>query len=99
MSLGIQGFQAYEQMKHDLKIERGMKILVKRQNFDHKKIMHLEEDLMSLSQATLTELKSLGKELHMTGVYVKHLAERTKELTIKLITADQQIHDNSNAII
>ncbi|MCG8430615.1 MAG: hypothetical protein MJA29_05550, partial [Candidatus Omnitrophica bacterium] len=99
LSLGIQGFQAFEQAQTNSKIKPGMKILARKQNFDHKKIMHLEEDLMSLSRATLKEIKNLGKQLHMTGAHIRHLARQIKQLTVELNKAGQRVQDNSNAIM
>ena len=99
LSLGISGFQAFEQMQTNSKLKRGMRILARKQNFDHKKIMHLEEDLMSLSRATLHEITTLGKQLHMTGAHVRHLALQIKQLTAEVNKARQRTHDNSGAIL
>ena len=99
LSLGIQGFQAYEQTRSNSKIKRGLKILTRRQNFDHKKILHLEEDLVSLSKATLHEITELGKQLQLTGHHVVLLAKDIKKLTAEFALAKERTHDNSNAVM
>ncbi len=99
LSLGISGFQAFEQMQTNSKLKRSMKILARKQNFDHKKILHLEEDLMSLSRATLKEITNLGKQLHMTSAHVRHLAVQIKSIANVMQKAQQRVADNSNAIM
>ena len=50
------------------KLQKGMKYLLMRQEVLNNKIMVLEDGMMSLTKATLSELDYLRKELESTGM-------------------------------
>ena len=68
IGLGIQGISAL--------LGGGMKYLLMRQQKLDNKIVSLENDKMSLTKATLSELDYLRKELESTGMWIKHLTKK-----------------------
>ena len=61
--------------------------------------MALEDDMMSLTKATLSELDYLRKELESTGMWIKHWTKKIKILELEISRNSARIADNSNAIV
>ena len=64
ISLATQGISALLNHRKQNKLQKGMKYLLMRQEALNNKIMALEDDMMSLTKATLSELDYLR-----TGIY------------------------------
>ena len=88
ISLGIQGVSAFMAHHKQNKLMKGMKHLMHKQNLLNTKIVALEDDMMSLSTATLSEIEFLKSELQSTGMYIKSLTKQIKGLEIEKWTKD-----------
>ena len=99
ISLGIQGISVLLNHRKQNKLQKGKKYLLMRQEALNNKIMALEDDMMSLTKATLSELDYLGKELESTGMWIKHLTKKIKILELEISRNSARIADNSNAIV
>ena len=99
ISLGIQGISALLNHRKQNKLQKGMKYLLMRQEALNNKIMALEDDMMSLTKATLSELDYLRKELESTSMWIKHLTKKIKILELEISRNSARIADNSNAIV
>ena len=99
ISLGIQGICTLLNHRKQNKLQKGMKYLLMRQETLNSKIMALEDDMMSLTKATLSELDYLRKELESTGMWIKHLTKKIKILELEISRNSARIADNSNAIV
>ena len=99
ISLGIQGISTYMNHRKQSKLAKGMKHLIKNQKTLTKRIMAVEDDMMSLTKATLKELEILRYDLRTTGMYIKHLTKQVKEMEMKIDEQSVRINDNSNAIV
>ena len=99
ISLGIQGISALLNHRKQNKLQKGMKYLLMRQEALNNKIMALEDDMMSLTKTTLSELDYLRKELESTGMWIKHLTKKIKILELEISRNSARIADNSNAIV
>ena len=99
IGLGIQAASAYDTHRKQKKILKGMKHLAQKQQFLEKKIIALEDDMMSLARATLSEIEYLKSELQATGMWIRYLAQQIKELEFEIMENRMRIVDNSNAIV
>ena len=84
ISLGIQGISALLNHRKQNKLQKGMKHLLMRQEVLNNKIIALEDDMMSLTKATLFELDYLRKELESTGMWIKYLTKKIKILELEI---------------
>ena len=98
ISLGIQGISALLNHRKQNKLQKGMKYLLRQEALNNK-IMALEDDMMSMTKATLSELDYLRKELESTGMWIKHLTKKIKTLELEISRNSARIADNSNAIV
>ena len=99
ISLGIQGISAFLNHRKQNKLQKGMKYLLMRQEALNNKIMALEDDMMSLTKVTLSELDYLRKELESTGMWIKQLTKKIKILELEISRNSARTVDNSNAIV
>ena len=99
ISLGIQGISTYMSHRKQSKLAKGMKHLMKNQKKLNKKIMAVEDDMMSLTEATLKELEILKYDLSTTGMHIKYLTRQIREMEMKMNEQAIKINDNSNAIV
>ena len=99
INLHIQGISALLNHRKQNKLQKGMKHLLMRQKVLNNKIIALEDDMMSLTKATLSELDYLRKELESTGMWIKHLTKKIKIMELEISRNSARIADNSNAIV
>ena len=99
ISLGIQGISTYMSHRKQSKLAKGMKHLMKNQKKLNKKIMAVEDDMMSLTKATLKELDLLKYDLRTTGMNIKYLTRQIREMEMRMTEQAIKINDNSNAIV
>ena len=99
ISLGFQGISALLNHRKQNKLQKEMKYLLMRQEALNNKIMALEDDMMALTKATLSELHYLRKELESTIMWIKHLTKKIKILLLEIYRNSARIADNSNAIV
>ena len=99
ISLDIQGISALLNHRKQNKLQKGMKYLLMRQEVLNNQIIILEDDMTSLTKATLSELDYLRKELESTGMWIKHLTKKIKVLELEISRNSARITDNSNAIV
>ena len=99
ISLVIQGISALLNHRKQNKLQKGMKHLLMRQEILNNKTIALDDDMMSLTKATLSELDYLRKELESTGMWIKHLTKKIKILELEISRNSARIADNSNAIV
>ena len=62
-------------------------------------IVSLENDMMLLTKATLSELDYLRKELESTSMWIKPSTKKIIVLQIELAKSNARIIDNSNAVV
>ena len=99
ISLGIQGISTIMTHRKQSKLAKGMKHLIKNQKTLNRRIIAVENDMMSLTKATLKELELLRKDLRSTGMYIKHLTRQVRDMEMRMNEQTVRINDNSNAII
>ena len=75
-----------------------MKQLLRRQLFLDKKIVALEDDMMSLTKATMNEIEYIKKELEISGNWIRYLSQQIETLEYKVRHLRGEILDNANAI-
>ena len=98
ISLGIQGVSAYLQYRKKTRLERGMKVLLKKQQFANDKIVTLEEDMMSLARTTLKDLENIRFDMHTMGMDIKYIAQDMKNMEIIVLDNRAKLEDHENAI-
>ena len=101
ISLGIQGISTLLNHRKQNKLQKGMKHLLMRQEVLNNKIIALEDDMMSLTKATLSGIRLFKKR---TGInrYVDKKIKKTKKIKIlelEISRNSARIADNSNAIV
>ena len=98
ISLGIQGVSAYLQYRKKTRLERGMKVLLRKQQFANDKIITLEEDMMSLARTTLKDLENIRFDMHTMGMDIKYIAQGMKNMKILVLDNRAKLEDHENAI-
>ena len=98
ISLGIQGVSAYLQYRKKTKLEKGMRILMRREEFLNDRIITLEKDMMSLARTSLKDLERIRYDMHAMGMEIKYIARGMKNMEILVKDNRAKLQDHENAI-
>ena len=98
ISLGIQGFTAFNTNRKVNQLKKGMKKLFEQQHHLENKVVRLEEDMISLAHVAIEGLQHLQGELIRQGRHIRNLTARVRSLEITLDHMKFHITDNTNAI-
>ena len=98
ISLGIQGFTAFNTNKKVNQSKKGMKQLFEKQHKLENKVVRLEEDMISLACIAIEGLEHLHSELIRQGTHIRNLTARVKKIEMTIDHMDFHVGDNTNAI-
>ena len=98
ISLGIQGFTAFNTNRKVNQLKKGMKKLFEQQHHLSNKVVKLEDDMISLAHVAIEGLEHLQGELIRQGRHIKNLTSRVRRLEISLTALHPRVTDNTNAI-
>ena len=98
ISLGIQGFTAFNTNRKVNQLKKGMKRLFEGQHRLEKKVVKLENDMISLAHITMERLEHLQNELIRQGRHIRNIAARVKRMEFEVDHMKTFIVDNTNAI-
>ena len=98
ISLGIQGFTAFNTNRNVNQLKKGMRRLFEGQHRLEKKVVKLENDMISLAHITMKGLKHLQNELIRQGRHIKNITARVKRMEYEVDHMKTFIADNTNAI-
>ena len=98
ISLGIQGFTAFNTNGKVNQLKKGMKKMFEQQHHLENKVVRLEDDMTSLAHGALEGLQHLQGELIRQGRHIRNLTSRVRRLEITLSNMNFCITDNTNAI-
>ena len=84
ISLGIQGFTAFNTNRKVNQLKKGMKKLFEQQHHLSNRVIKLEDDMISLAQVAIEGLGHLQGELIRQGRHIKNLTSRVRRLEISL---------------
>ena len=98
ISLGIQGFTAFNTIRKVNQLKKGMKKLFEPQHHLENKVVRLEDDMISLVHVAIEGLQHLKGELIRQGRHIRNLTSRVRRLEITLINIHACVTDNTNAI-
>ena len=98
ISLGIQGFTAFNTNWKVNQLKKGMKKLFERQHNLENKVVRLEEDMISLAHVAIEGLEHLQGELIRQGRHIRNLTARVKKIEMTIDNMNYHIGDNTNAI-
>ena len=98
ISLGIQGFTAFNTNRKVNQLKKGMKKLFEGQHRLEKKVVKLENDMISLAHITIEGLEHLQGELVRQGRHIRNLTARVKKMEFVVDHMKMCIADNTNSI-
>ena len=98
ISLGIQGISAYMQHRKRSKLEKGMRLLHRKQDFLNDRVVTLEEDMMSLARTTLKDLETIRHDMHSLGMDIRYIAQDMRNMEIVVKDNRAKLEDHENAI-
>ena len=98
ISLGIQGFTAFNPNRKVNQLKNGMKKLLEQKHHLENKVVKLEDDMMSLANVAIKGLQHLYGELIRQGRHIRNLTSRVRRLEITLTNMHARVTDNTNAI-
>ena len=98
ISLGIQGFTAFNTNRKVNQLKKGMKKLFEQQHHLENKVVKLEDDMISLAHVAIEGLQHLQGELIRQGRHIINLTSRVRRLEITLTNMHARVTDNTNAI-
>ena len=84
ISLGIQGFTAFNTNRKVNQLKKGMKKLFEQQHHLGNKVVRLEDDMTSLAHVAIEGLQHLQGELIRQGRHIRNLTSRVRRLEITL---------------
>ena len=96
--MGIQGFTAFNTNRKVKQLKKGMKRLFEGQHRLEKKVVKLENDMISLAHITMEGLDHLQKELVKQGRHIRNITARVKRMEYEVDHMKTFIADNTNAI-
>ena len=99
ISLGIQGFTAFNTNRKVNQLKKGMKKLFEQQLHLENKVVKLEDDMISLAHVAIEGLQHLQGELIRQGRHIRNLTSRVRRLEINLTNLRAKVTDNTNVII
>ena len=97
ISLGIQGFTAFNTNRKVNQLKKGMKRLFKQHHLENKAV-RLEDDMISLAHVAIEGLQHLQGELIRQGRHIRNLTSKVRRFEITLTNMNFRITDNTNAI-
>ena len=98
ISLGIQGFTAFNTNRKVNQLKKGMKKLFEQQHHLSKRVVKLEDDMISFAHVAIEGLEHLQGELIRQGRHIKNLTLRVRRLEISLTALHPRVTDNTNVI-
>ena len=98
ISLGIQGFTAFNTNRKVNQLKKGMKKLFEQQHHLENKVVRLEDDMIPLVHVAIEGLQHLQSELIRQGRHIRNLTSRVRRLEITLTNMNFRISDNANTI-
>ena len=98
ISLGIQGFTAFNTNRKVNQLKKGMKKLFGQQHHLENKVVRLEDDMISLAHVAIEGLQHLPRESIRQGRHIRNLTSRVRRLEITLTNIHACGTDNTNAI-
>ena len=84
ISLGIQGFTAFNTNRKVNQLKKGMKKLFKQQHHLENQVVRLEDDMISLAHVAIEGHQHLQGELIRQGRHIRNLTSRVRRLEITL---------------
>ena len=82
ISLGIQGFTAFNKNRKVNQLKKGIKKLFEGQHRLENKVVKLENDMILLAHLTIEGLEHLQGELVRQGRHIRNLTARVKKLEL-----------------
>ena len=98
ISFGIQGFTAFNTNRKVNQLKERMKKLFEGQHRLEKKVVKLENDMISLAHITIEGLEHLQGELERQGRHIRNLTARVKKMEFVVDHMKTCIGDNTNSI-
>ena len=98
ISLGIQGFTAFNTNRNVNQLKNRMKKLFEGQHRLEKKVVKIENDMISLAHITIDGLEHLQSELVRQGRHIRNITARVKKMEFKVDHMKMFIADNTNSI-
>ena len=98
ISLGIQGFTAFNTNRKVKQLKKGMKKLFEGQHRLEKKVVKLENDMISLAHITMQGLEHLQNELIVQGRHIRNITARVKRMEYEVSHMKTFVADNTNSI-
>ena len=98
ISLGIQGFTAFNTNRKVNQLKKGMRRLFEGQHRLEKKVVKLENDMISLAHITMQGLEYLQNELIRQGKHIRNITARVKRMEFEVDHMKTFIADNTNSI-
>ena len=98
ISLGIQGFTAFNTNRKLSQLKKGMRQLFEKENHLENKVIELEKDMISLARVAIEGLDHLQDESIRQGRHVRNLTKKVKEIELRLGHIDYHVASNTNAI-
>ena len=98
ISLGIQGFTAFNTNRKVKQLKKGMKKLFEGQYRLEKKVVKLENDMISLAHITMQGLEHLQNELVVQGRQIRNITARVKRMEYEVSHMKTFVADNTNSI-
>ena len=98
ISLGIQGFTSFNTKRKVNQLKKGMKRLFEGQHKLQKKVVKLENDMISLAHITMQGLEHLQNELIIQGRHIRNITARVKKMEFEVDHMKTFIADNTNSI-
>ena len=98
ISLGIQGFTAFNTNRKVNQLKKGMRKLFEQQHHLENKVVKLEDDMISLAHVAIEGLQNSQSELNRQGRHIRNLTSRVSKLEITLTNMHVKVTDNTNAI-
>ena len=84
IGLGIQGIGAYLDYRKTSRFEKGLEHLMKYNAFQDKEIRAIRKDMMSLTEATLRDLKDLKYDVRHHGEMINRLTKEVNAMIPKI---------------
>ena len=98
ISLGIQGFTAFNTNRKVNQLKKEMQKLFEQQHHLENKVVKLEDDMISLAHLAIEGLQHLQGELIRQGRHIRNLTSRVRRLEITWTNLHAKVTDNTNAI-
>ena len=98
ISLGIEGFTAFNTNRKVNQLKKGMKKVFEGQDRLEKKLVKLENDMISQMCITIEGMEHLQGELVRQGRHIRNFTARVKKMEFVVDYMEVRIVDNTNSI-